>query len=659
MDEPKKASAPKRTRNLDRIIRFVGYLLILLPAALGFLYVRAFGVSVVQRDAWSMVPLFDKWSAGTLQISDLFVQHFEHRSAFPEVAMLLLGIATKYDNVAEMYVIQACLLVTLIVLLLAFRANIKSSWGLFLFVPISLLIFSFRQEANMLFGYQINFAFVVTFGVLTLFLLYVVGHRSFKKSAFVAALVSATVASYSIVGGLLVWPAGLLQLFIVPLEKPKKRFFAVLWGLVGLSVWVAYLNGWHSDQDKSSFIDWRGSPGTKAGDWSAPSDTGPDPSVDLSVFDVVFDVLEHPLAGLDFFLNLLASSLLWPQQRNFEGFLFGEHLGSVAGLLLVCLVLVGLFLVYKDGRLGRYSFWISLVFYSFLILAAIVAKSFPEGIDEALAPRYTSFSVLAVVSIYGLLATTALGRGLSIRRPNIGTILLVFLSGAVILSAATSSYPNGINAGRQNREKTEEAAFVLATYESQPDEVLGETPGLSLGEGAKVTRERAPVLQRLGYNVFSEAQAQQILPPPLSALSPVGSSTSSGIVTLSTDTDTLLTDADSDARADQQNRSVVVPQEASFIKLDGWAVDADNESTAGGVYIDVDGRLFPAFYGARVKQKMARSLGGPEYRYSGFERAIPVSEIGAGSHELSIVILTHDRKGYYRPGQKVALEIEG
>jgi len=106
LDEPKKASAPKRTRNLDRIIRFVGYLLILLPAALGFLYVRAFGVSVVQRDAWSMVPLFDKWSAGTLQISDFFVQHFEHRSAFPEVAMLLLGIATKYDNVAEMYVIQ-------------------------------------------------------------------------------------------------------------------------------------------------------------------------------------------------------------------------------------------------------------------------------------------------------------------------------------------------------------------------------------------------------------------------------------------------------------------------------------------------------------------------------------------------------------------------
>jgi glucan phosphoethanolaminetransferase (alkaline phosphatase superfamily) len=134
------------------------------------------------------------------------------------------------------------------------RAGIRSSWGLFLFVPISLLIFSFRQEANMLFGYQINFAFVVTFGVLTLFLLYVVGHKSFKKSAFVAALVSATVATYSVVQGMLVWPVGLLQLFISPLEKPSKRVFSILCGLGGLGVWVAYLTGWSSGNGVTALL---------------------------------------------------------------------------------------------------------------------------------------------------------------------------------------------------------------------------------------------------------------------------------------------------------------------------------------------------------------------------------------------------------------------
>ena len=206
MHKQKLDQGAEQKRAFDYVVRTVCYLLILLPAALGMLYVRVFGVSLVRRDAWTMVPIFDRWSSGTLRVSDFFVQHFEHRSAFPELAMLLLGIATKYDNVAEMYVIQICFLVTLVVLLLAFRADVKRAnvelaLGLLLFAPISLLIFSLRQSEVMLFGYQINFAFVVALGVFALFLLCVMVHKNFKKTAFVAALASATIATYSVVQG--------------------------------------------------------------------------------------------------------------------------------------------------------------------------------------------------------------------------------------------------------------------------------------------------------------------------------------------------------------------------------------------------------------------------------------------------------------------------
>ena len=54
---------------------------------------------------------------------------------------------------------------------------------------------------------------------------------------------------------------------------------------------------------------------------------------------------------------------------------------------------------------------------------------------------------------------------------------------------------------------------------------------------------------------------------------------------------------------------------------------------------------------------MAKSLGVPSYRYSGFERAIPVSEIGSGIHELSVIVLTADREGYYQPDQTVVIEV--
>ncbi len=184
-----------KNKTLNSTVGFASLLLILLPAALALLYIRAFGVSVIFSDAWSMARIFDEWSSGTLSLSDFFAQHNEHRMFFPKGVEFLLGRITGYDNVIEMYLIQVCFLVTLAVLFLAFRAGTNDAW-LFFFVPISFLVFSFRQYENMLFGFQINFAFTQTFGMLTLFLLYAVGRGRFGKGAFVAALGSATVDSF-------------------------------------------------------------------------------------------------------------------------------------------------------------------------------------------------------------------------------------------------------------------------------------------------------------------------------------------------------------------------------------------------------------------------------------------------------------------------------
>ncbi len=452
----------------------------------------------------------------------------------------------------------------------------------------------------MLWGFQIAFAFAQTFSVLALFMLHVLERKRFKKSAFVAALGSGTIASFSVAQGLFVWPVGLLQLLIGPLEEQKKKVFIVLWGLVGLVEWVGY------------FVNYE-------------KPTGAPP---------LLYVLEHPLAGMEYFLNLLGGSLFWQQSSAFAG-----------GLLLACLAVASLLLIYRGGKLGEYSFWISLLLYSFLTLASITLGRAELGvgqalIGQALVSRYTSFSILVGVCVYAMLVKMAFER-----RSRLSTILLVALSGVVLLSAAIS-YSEGIDAGRNVEVAREKAAFVLSTYESQPDEILSES---LLPPDPKAVREQhAPTLQRLGYNVFSEPQPRGSL-PPLSALSPVAFPSVAVI-------DSLSTDATSGFETSQQNRSVVVPEEASFIKLSGWAVDASNESAAGGVYVDIDGKLLPAFYGTG-RQEVADHFGVPAYRYSGFERAIPVSEIGAGTHELSTVVLTTDRTGYYQPNQQVILEI--
>src|SRR5829696_2953923 len=220
-----------------RVVAGVSWLLILIPAALPYLYVRAFGVNVVFADAWDMVLVFRKFSSGRLAFADLYAQHNEHRMFFPRRVELLLGLLTRYNNVAEMYLIVSCFLVTAAVLLVAFCREI--GLPLIFFVPVALLIFSFRQYENMLFGFQISFAFTQTFGVLALYLPSSSSRYNFRAYAF-AALGSATIASFSTAQGLLVWPAGFLGLLLGSVARPGKKVLVGLWGIVGVAEWVAY-----------------------------------------------------------------------------------------------------------------------------------------------------------------------------------------------------------------------------------------------------------------------------------------------------------------------------------------------------------------------------------------------------------------------------------
>ena len=436
------------TGTFGRVVAGVSWLFVLIPAALPYLYVHAFGVNVVFADAWDMVLVFRKWFSGRLAFADLYAQHVEHRMFFPRGVELLLGSLTRYNNVAEMYLIVSCFLITAAVLLLAFRREI--GLPLIFFVPVALLIFSFRQYENMLFGFQISFAFTQTFGVLALYLLYSSSRDNFRAYAFAAALGSATIASFSTAQGLLVWPAGLLGLLLGSVVRPGKKVLVGLWGIVGVAEWVAY------------FVDYK------------------TPRGHLPLLHAV----SHIGTATEYFLTLLGSALFWQPDHAFSG-----------GLVIGCLALAMFLATYGRGVLREHSFWVSLFFYSLLILATItLGRAGMFGVWQAAISRYTTFSILAVASIYTLLARMVFARSSGVGR----VVLLVALFGIVLLSAGIS-YRNGIEAGRVQEASRERAAHVLETYRSQPDVRLA-----ALYPRPETVRSRAPVLQRLGYNVFSK-----------------------------------------------------------------------------------------------------------------------------------------------------------
>jgi ABC-2 type transport system permease protein len=453
MSKGNEASVLKKSEGPNYVTRLLSYLLIFLPATLSFLYVRAFGVDVPIGDTWTMVPFFDKLSSGTLTFSSLWHQHMEHRVFFPRIAMLLLGSITSFNNVAIMYLIQSCFLVTLIAILLAFKANTRAN--LLLFVPIAFLIFSLGQYWNMLVAWSLTFVFVQTFAVLAFYLIYISSRTGFGKRALSAALVSGTVATFSSAQGLLVWPAGLLQLLIAPVERSTKKILVGIWGVAGLVEWIVYFYDWNI------------------------------PDFQMAHHSERY-FLDNPNLGIDYFLTALGSSLIRLQT-----------VALMSGLLLICLVAATLFLVYRAGLLGECSFWITLISFSFLFLGSIMVGRSGMGLENALSSKYPTFTVLAVIGAYVILIKLALEQ-----RTRIIYALLSCLTALIIVSVPIS-YMVGIDAGKAFNARTERAAYIISNYETKPDGAL-----TIVNRAAWRVREWAPILERLNYTVFARSEKQ-------------------------------------------------------------------------------------------------------------------------------------------------------
>ena len=132
--------------------------------------------------------------------------------------------------------------------------------------------------------------------------------------------------------------------------------------------------------------------------------------------------------------------------------------------------------------------------FAFLVLLSITVGRAERGIEQALVSRYATYSILGVVGLYGMLAKLYLERGSRVAAVTFAALL------ACVLLSLPVAYTEGIEAGYTTEVIGERKADVLATYESQPDIALR-----SLYGNPEVVKKRAPVLERLGYNVFSES----------------------------------------------------------------------------------------------------------------------------------------------------------
>ncbi|MGH7641022.1 MAG: hypothetical protein ACREN7_04390 [Candidatus Dormibacteria bacterium] len=415
-------------------------------AYLGF--VLHFGVNVPFKDEWSSVKLYQDLLRGRLSLGALWALHNENRIFFPNLLMLLLDRASRFNTVVEM-VVSAVLLLAAVAgcaYVLLRTAPRRGIWFLAaLVIPLSWL-----QSATALQGYAVALYLVLLCLALALVALF---HAPARSWLFSLAVAAAVVASFSSAQGLAVWPAGLV--FLVAREQPRRRCW--WWVACGCGAALLYLLG----------FSWSGSGGGAS--WA----------------------VAHPLATAKFLVQLLGAVLPVSRRLMVTG-----TVQEVVGLALWLLAL-GLFCYWLRNRSHRG--WLSLplalvAFGAVIDVLITLGRAHTAALNGAGSSRYIAFNLwmlLGLATGYGLLLGRAHGRRL-IAGMAVVAVLCAF--------QVALSYHSGLLLGASTHRLRERAASLVTSYCRAPRSEVVSLVDPDYG----AFRQLAPMLQHHRLSVFAD-----------------------------------------------------------------------------------------------------------------------------------------------------------
>jgi len=211
-----------------RWLTVVGIASLVLPVVAYLVFIHHFAVNAIWSDQWADISLIRHAHDGTLSLSTLWAQHTSNRIFFPNLIVLVLASLTRFDVVTEEYLSAAFLTASAALLILTHRRRAPATPWLY-YCPVVLLLFTFvggnpyYGGTNTLWGFTMGLYLVLLCLAGTLYLL---DRQELTTWAYVGALAAAVVGSYSATQGLLIWPAGLLLIWLR--RRPPSR----------LAVWV-------------------------------------------------------------------------------------------------------------------------------------------------------------------------------------------------------------------------------------------------------------------------------------------------------------------------------------------------------------------------------------------------------------------------------------
>ena len=319
--------------------------------ALSYLWmIHTYSVNVIFLDQWNDVALLGHAYSGTLHLSTLWAQHNENRIFFPNLIVLALAYTTHFNVVTEEYLSALMAFgATALVICAHKRRSPERRW--IWYCPVAFLLLSLAQAGNTLWGFQMAWYLVLLMVALSLFLL---DQEPQRWPVFACAIAAAMVASFSSLQGLLVWPAGLLLIYL----RRRPGHLAFAWIASAAVAGVLYVVGYDFSASQSPIQNLR----------------------------------QNPTAVLTFFLQVLGdivgSTHLGPLETA-----FGSVLAVTAIWALVRFTIGG------RASTGGRPFALSFVLFG-LLFSGLTASGRSGLFGAGSEYRYTVFTILVLVGLY-------------------------------------------------------------------------------------------------------------------------------------------------------------------------------------------------------------------------------------------------------------------
>jgi hypothetical protein len=311
------------------------------------------------------------------------------------------------------------------------------------FIPVSWLLFSFSQWENILWGWQIQIYLCVLGFVASIYFL----EKTTKMGMNIfLAVFSASVASFSFINGLIVWPSGFVYLC---LTKKVREKFSLIWVLMGVLVLGIYLFSWIKPSHHPS----------------------------------LFYIIKNPIISIKYFFVNVGSPLSFGGVWNFE-----------TGIVLLTLILFTFVIIVKKNTVPENAKWVSFILFSLFSSLSLTIGRSGFGVEQGLSSRYVTITSLGIIGIY-LTCSDFYSRFVNDKHKKFtilyGTILFLILVGIIV------GYIGGIVIGEKELASRELARSNLIDYNLKSDADLK-----LLYPYPEIVRERAKILEKYSLNVF-------------------------------------------------------------------------------------------------------------------------------------------------------------